>query len=961
MQKFCGYCGSPLKEGQKFCQGCGHPVPQSTQPAQPVQPKQPTQPVQNDPQPNPQPVTTKKNKGCGKSLLLIAVIVLVIVGAMKLFDKPDKPQQDQNTSSTKSPKSTQSGSSTTTFIEDLPPVVLDGKGYQLELPGNANDVECAPVSDERLAQLKKQGYNIVGTPLSVTRNGDRHVQLDGAAMVSIDIPKDYPKEKYNELVGVLITDEGPQYKIPDYYALREGVVRFETTHFSEATAEQNKEKLRERFIDEIAVNGWRRNMDNKTLEPTWREQLTKYANDHCLGENDLAGIAARELFADNDIVKVGMDIVNAHDMENASLEERMKVASENMVKIAETKMLAYFLNKLKEEDTKKLKVIDELKSEKKGEIVFKTELEKINSRRNKIIAVLEDRFSIDNVEKLSAKLGEGADLNKCWALACDQVKDYAKGQLESKAKELLPYVKVVQATAKGVEIWKKFWASTQMNDLYQKFENRAEERGGLVDDDDWREISYRMATPKFLHDMSHEEIRAMLEERYREKKEIERRKNEARQLLDIIETYVNLNSECLEKKHFDYVQRLTIVNNLMDRFRNELLDRDGNLVYYDDGYRRILGIPKLINEQLCFVINEYFECYPDQEKFYKWLGDNGYNYGRLQADYDKLDALLWTEKPQYDPEMHIVIQEILGAESGHAVYVGHTICLGAKEKPYKGWFCNIPDEDVYRDEGWSVEFPFEDDPPCLLSQYKAMGMPNQVLVYEKEDDFRQGKKPLEAIDFVVDTTGGTTVVDLNALSVDAYWYITAIRCMGFENEINYHNPNAHLDGTDIKPLRCQLSIEGNQFHFEMPDMQMRQKDGYYEACYNITGFTLEGRFEPVEGRENYRDKRGSIRAKSLKLSPSTLKFKRDWKDGVKVEVCTMTLSEPETEEKLLPMDNASFNWYFTDLQCDKLESAHIRFPVKVSRRFSSKSYKSPDYDGEGVVYVSCRYVEAKKK
>ena len=75
----------------------------------------------------------------------------------------------------------------------------------------------------------------------------------------------------------------------------------------------------------------------------------------------------------------------------------------------------------------------------------------------------------------------------------------------------------------------------------------------------------------------------------------------------------------------------------------------------------------------------------------------------------------------------------------------------------------------------------------------------------------------------------------------------------------------------------------------------------------------------------------------------------------------MTLSEPETEEKLLPMDNAFFNWYFTDLQCDKLESAHIRFPVKVSRRFSSKSYKSPDYDGEGVVYVSCRYVEAKKK
>ena len=481
-------------------------------------------------------------------------------------------------------------------------------------------------------------------------------------------------------------------------------------------------------------------MDNKTLEPTWKEQLTKFANDHCLGENDLAGIAARELFADNDVVKIGMDIVNAHDMENASLEERMKVASENMVKIVETKMLAYFLNKLKEEDTKKKKVLDEIKSEKKGEFVYKTEIEKIDSRRNKIIEVLEDRFAIDNVEKLSTQLGEGADLKKSVVLAWDQVKGYAKGQLEAKSKELLPYIKVVQATAKGVEIGKKFWASTQMNDLYENYEKIADGNGGVVDQDHWNIISLRVSTPEFLHGMSDAEIKAMLDERYREKKEIAKRKAEARKLLDLIETYVDLNSECLEKKHFDYVQRLTIVNNLMDRFRNELVDKDGDLVFLDDGYRRVYGMPNLINEQLCVVVNKYLECYPDQESFYKWLGENGYNINQLQKNCDRLDALLWTEKPQYDPDINIVIKETLGAESGSAKYVGRTICLGVDKKPYMGWHVNIPNEDTFRDEGWQTEFPRENSQHVTLSQYKTMGRPNQVLVYKNEDDFKNGRR-----------------------------------------------------------------------------------------------------------------------------------------------------------------------------------------------------------------------------
>lgn len=943
MQNFCGYCGSPLKPGNRFCPGCGRHVTQANQSPRPVQnaPMPASQPSPRSS--SPMPVKQKKG-GVGKALLVLAILAVVVYGAVRYFqNNPDK------------------------FKFLRPQIVLNGEDYKLELPSSAKDVECTPVSDERLDELRKQGYHFIATPLNVTQNGEAHVQLDGVATVSIDIPQDYPKDKYMDLVGVLITDAGPVYRIPDYYALREGVVRFETSHFCEAGAVEDKEKLRERFIEKVAVSGWQRNMDNKTLEPTWKEQLTRFANDHCMGENDLAGIAARELFADKDIVKIGMDIVNAHDMENASLEERMKVASENMVKVAETKMLSYLLDKLKEEDTKKKKVLDELKSEKIGDFVYKTEIEKIDSRRNKIIEVLEDRFSIDNVEKVSAQLGEEPGLTKSFVYACEHIKDFAKDQLKAKAIKMVPYIKVVQATAKGVEIGKKFWASTQMNDLYENYEKIADKNGGVVDQDQWNIISYRLSTPEFLHGMSDAEIKAMLEQRYREKVEINKRKEEIRKTLDIIEKFVDLDSDCLEQKKFDYVQRLTIVNNLLDRFRSELVSKDGELVFYDDGYKRILGNSNSINEQLCVVVNKYFEYYPDQEKFYGWLGENGYNYSQLEKDFDKLDALLWKEEgPQYDPEIHIVIQEELGAESGQAVYVGRTICLGANGKPYKGWHCNIPDEDVYRDEGWSTEFPFDDDPPCLLSQYKAMGMPNQVLIYESEKDFNQGKKPLEAIDFVPDTTGTTTVVDLNALSVDAYWCVDAISCKGFETDCGFGPSD--LEDFERNPFKCHMRIEGDKFYFEMPDIHVRIHDPV--ECYcDFTGFTLEGRFQPVEGREHYRDKHGKIIAKSLKLSPSTLTFKYNRGNGGRLDVCTMTLGDPEPESgeegetRTLSMETAFFKWYFTDHQYDKLESACFRFPVQVSRRFSSTAdwLKSPDYDGEGSVFVSCRLVALKRK
>lgn len=645
--------------------------------------------------------------------------------------------------------------------DNRPPIVMEGLGSHLELPASAENVRCELVEEERLAQLRQQGYDFIVRPLIVTKNGDTHVRLNNVATVSFQIPSKYPREIYNELVGVLITDKGPEYKIPDYYALREGLVQFETSHFCEVGAVKDKEALRERFIEEVAVNGWQRNMSNKTVEPTWREQINKFANDHCLGENDLLGIAMREVFADKDIVKIGLDIVNAHDMEDATVEERIQVASENMVKIAESKLLAYFLGKLKEEDTKKVKVLDELKSEKIGEAVYKTELHKIDSRRNKIIGVLEDHFSMDNAEKVGTLLGDEPSVEKCYIFACEYVGKFALDQWKSMVVDMVPYLGTVKKMATAAEIWKKFWACTQMQDLYKAYKEKADENGGYVSKDIWDVISIGVAAPEFLHNMTDAQIREKLALRYREETEIERRKAEERKYLDLIESIVDLDAPCLEAKHFDYIQRLTIVNNLIDRFYDELKDKDGCLVFYDNGYKQTYSNFNNINEQLCYVVNEYLKCYPDRDKFYQWLSKNGFNYGQLEKEYDKLDALLWKEEPEYDPEIRIAIQESTnGASSGGIKYAGHTICLGTNGKPYKDWHRNIPDEDWVYNDGWSTEFPREDS-IILLSEYKEIGMPNQVLIYANEKSFLNGGTPVATFDFKADTTDHKTVVELN--------------------------------------------------------------------------------------------------------------------------------------------------------------------------------------------------------
>ena len=55
--------------------------------------------------------------------------------------------------------------------DERPPIIMEGPDYRLTLPANATDVQCAPVTGAREYDLMWQGYDLIVTPISVTRNG----------------------------------------------------------------------------------------------------------------------------------------------------------------------------------------------------------------------------------------------------------------------------------------------------------------------------------------------------------------------------------------------------------------------------------------------------------------------------------------------------------------------------------------------------------------------------------------------------------------------------------------------------------------------------------------------------------------------------------------------------------------------------------------------------------------------
>ena len=494
-------------------------------------------------------------------------------------------------------------------------------GSAVNLPKGVTGVKIEPISDEEVTQLKSQGYVFVARPVNVTKEGEKHVKLDEPATVSFKIPSSYPKDKYNELVGVLISDDGIEYVVPDIYGLREGVVRFQTYHFSTAAAVKNKDELYNLFVDYTAVNGWNAELREKDFNKLG-DQIKNIADQAGLGENDLLGIAFREVLGDNDYVKKTMQYVEAYDEGNFT-DTAIKDISEKLDKEIKAKVLSILFGKLKT-DPDNQAVKDFLK----------------------------EHLNQENMEDIGKRLGEGQNPSTiAW--------EYGQGFVIERLKEFsvkqVPYIKAVQATAKAVKIGMKFWGNQKNLMLYSQYEALCKENHGVIDANKWNDlIAWQLSNPKTLYGMSLDEVREQFEKRYNEKVKIDKKKAEIQKLVDLWttdnngETRILVDYDAYFGKNCDYIQRLTRLHELMERFRKELVV-DGVLYWKNSGMQDLAEAkysPDKLNRQLITVMEKYMEMsasdnpkYDMPSDFYKWLAENGYLDKKIQKQVDGMDDM----------------------------------------------------------------------------------------------------------------------------------------------------------------------------------------------------------------------------------------------------------------------------------------------------------------------------------
>lgn len=489
----------------------------------------------------------------------------------------------------------------------------NANGYKVDLPSGTSGVEIEPLSDEEVNKLKAQGYKIVGTPVNVTQDGKDHVELKEMATVSFKIPEDFPKEQYNELVAVLITDEGPEYIIPDLEALSEGYVTFKTIHFCKTFTVQDKERLNDLFAEYVAIHGW----DNDLRESNFNklgDKLKEIADEAGLGENDLLGITMREVMGSNDYVNMTMEYINHYDKGDLK-DNVISDISEKLGNDLKAKALSVLFTKLKKEPNNKA-----------------------------VKECLEKYLTQENMEKAGTLLGSENPTD----VALQFAEDFAVDKLKGFTTGMVPYIKIVQAEAKAIDIFHKFWARNDMIYYYNEFEKLQKESDNP--NFNWDQLEWRIGTPKFEFGMTLEEMKEMFKNRYYDRKKINAKKAEVLKLINLwdeegllsnIDKRVedtDIGHARIIKEFFtktidgkvqdDYCMRLTRLHKLMERFRKELVV-NGDL-------QKKGGRANSIDKELASIVYQYITFYPDEKAFYKWLAKEGYINRKLEKNVDNM-------------------------------------------------------------------------------------------------------------------------------------------------------------------------------------------------------------------------------------------------------------------------------------------------------------------------------------
>lgn len=500
---------------------------------------------------------------------------------------------------------------------------LEGDGYVVELPESADDIDCEIASEGQMKELNTDTYQFISNPLLLTQDGNQHVQLDRMAKVSFDIPEDIPKEEYINLVGVLVTEDGPVYMIPEIEGIRRGVVSFETSHFCWlGAAKMDNEKRRELFIERICVSEWKANSCDADVEKTMKEKLKDFADDIGFGENALLGMVAREVLSDNEYIKDATDLIETYDNPNGDTAEFI---AKRMKEKAQAKMLAVLFEKLKGD-----KKVDKVEYDELKDRYTHTRITK-DGKNKAIVEKLEKHLTQENMEELGKRLGRGdSPIDIAWDYTKKYMKNFAEDQLKSFSVKMVPQIKLMQEGARAMRVLKQFWASNEMIDMYNTYAKNANS-DGRMSNDDWNTFSVRRlsaAMSKF--GLTEEQIRKQFEERYVNNVEIERKKSELRKMIVLWESpeFELVNKPIFDKLGFDYIQRLTRIYVLIERFRKELVV-NGDI----PGRER----QNSIDYTLCLIVEKYLDLYPDQERFYRWLGKKGFYKDKLKKEADGLD------------------------------------------------------------------------------------------------------------------------------------------------------------------------------------------------------------------------------------------------------------------------------------------------------------------------------------
>ena len=187
----------------------------------------------------------------------------------------------------------------------------------------------------------------------------------------------------------------------------------------------------------------------------------------------------------------------------------------------------------------------------------------------------------------------------------------------------------------------------------------------------------------------------------------------------------------------------------------------------------------------------------------------------------------------YNKELTFTITEVAFPDKGEvAKYKGCTVTLGTDGVPIPGWHQNVPLSKDY-DSGWTVDFE------CTVYGYLTAGMPDQVLIYNSESDYENGKDPILTKSFTAVMDGSRhTEIDVSGTAEMVWVRDEVVYYSYYDNteEVEQRNDEYREYWTDERikeynethdqphlmvfenPTLIQGSLEGNDFTYSITDL-----------------------------------------------------------------------------------------------------------------------------------------------